>query len=128
MKESDFQRKLIAYFKDIGAFYFNAHGHAMQKAGMPDLYVASKLFEGWLELKVNRGKPTPLQVSTMRDLRRSNVPTFIVRFDDKTRAVSIEDLDGKPFMVRDLDNFQHMTKDLARCCDRLGIKATRQES
>lgn len=68
MKETNFQKILVASFRSCGAIVFNLHGHSMQVAGIPDLYVAHTIWSGWLELKTGTNPLSKLQERTMRGL------------------------------------------------------------
>ncbi len=82
VKEREFSGQIKAALESAGCWVFNVHGHRMQKAGVPDLYVASRLWTGWIELKIGDGKPSLMQVMQMKDLLRRNVPAFVVRLRD----------------------------------------------
>ena len=71
MRESKFQTTIISYFLndlDVPHRSLNLHGHAMQGAGWPDLYIVGPVWSGWLELKIGRNKTTPLQAKRLRDI------------------------------------------------------------
>lgn len=78
MKEVNFQKILVTAFRQAGAIVFNIHGHAMQIAGIPDLYVAHKIWTGWLELKTGENATTKLQTRTLGSLEAAGVNVFIL--------------------------------------------------
>lgn len=73
MRETELTRKLIAALESRGAFTMKVHGHAMQRPGIPDLYVAHAEFQGWVELKVGDGRLSTLQLATIRELAQRGV-------------------------------------------------------
>jgi len=106
MKETNFQRILSTSLKQAGAIVFNIHGHSMQVAGIPDLYVAHKTWTGWLELKTGTNKVTLLQQHTLRRLEATGVNVFILT-ERKPKILvkdSYETMIGQlPFMTNKLD-------------------------
>lgn len=78
MKEVNFQKILVTAFRQAEALVFNIHGHSMQIAGIPDLYVAHRIWTGWLELKTGANKATKLQINTLRRLEATGVNVFIL--------------------------------------------------
>lgn len=79
MKENQFQKQVIRALEGYGAKVLNVHGHAMQARGWPDLYVAHRDWDGWLELKVGSNSCSTLQQIVIRDLRERDVPAFVLR-------------------------------------------------
>lgn len=91
MLETHFQRKLIQLIEDVGAVVLNVHGHSYQKSGWPDLYVAHWAWSGWMELKVGRNRPSPLQREMMISLARRRVNVVWVRLKDDVVTVHAPD-------------------------------------
>jgi hypothetical protein len=79
MNETKFAKSVTDALESIGAFTFNVHGHRFQKSGWPDMYCAHPKWTGWCEFKVEKGKPTALQMQVMRGLLGRGVPAFVVR-------------------------------------------------
>lgn len=113
MKETNFQRILVTSFRQSGAIVFNTHGHGMQVAGIPDLYVASNIWTGWLELKTGTNKATLLQLRTLRCLTDANVNAYIL-IESKPRIIVKNCLGGiigyLPFMSNDLDGIELLNR------------------
>ncbi len=113
MKETNFQRILTTAFKQSGATVFNIHGHGMQVAGIPDLYIAHSIWTGWLELKTGTNKATRLQLKTLRCLSDAHVNAYIL-IEIKPRMVvkdSLENIIGYlPFMSNDLDGIELLNR------------------
>jgi len=113
MKETNFQRILIKSLRECGATVFNIHGHAMQVAGIPDLYVAHKIWSGWLELKCGNNPPTKLQSHTLKKLNDSGVEAYIL-VEDKPRMIlrkhSMEIVGYIPLLSNSLDGIEFLNK------------------
>jgi len=63
--------------KESGPFVvFSVHGHMMQGAGWPDLYVAQG--NSWYELKIEGGKASTIQRRRIRELRRGGARAFFI--------------------------------------------------
>lgn len=92
VSEAAFQDAVIKAIVDRGGFVFNICGGPMQAAGMPDLYVASHLWTGWLELKVGKNKPSPIQRDKLKKLRRQKVSAMVLRY---YKGLIFEDHEGK---------------------------------
>lgn len=71
MKESNLQRKAIAYLRDSGAYVFKVVGSPMQHRGTPDLLVC---FQGrfiGIELKVPGKEPNKVQEVELLKIREA---------------------------------------------------------
>ena len=79
MKESVFQKELIDKLYSQGAWLFNIHGHAMQKAGVADLLVVHRRWTGFLELKTEDNTASKKQIDVDKDLQKRYFPSFVVR-------------------------------------------------
>lgn len=66
---------------------FNVHGHAMQRRGVPDLYICHPKFRGWIELKVDKNTPSSEQISNFRQLVKLGDVCFFVRYCNDGRRV-----------------------------------------
>jgi len=78
MRESEFQRKVVAELKQRCCFVFNSCGGFFQRRGMPDLWVAHKVWNGWLELKVEGGVIEDHQIETMRKICERGVGCYVL--------------------------------------------------
>lgn len=81
MLENKYQGIVVKLLKEAGAEILNLHGHAMQAPGWPDLYVAHRIWTGWIELKVDDNDLRPNQVRVVRALRERHVPVHVCRMD-----------------------------------------------
>lgn len=80
---------IIRYLKKLkkegrNVWWLKIHGSAAQRAGIPDLVVvfSSQIYRArytyWLEVKRPGGKPTKLQVETMRQIEAAGGSTMVV--------------------------------------------------
>ena len=76
-----------------GAGYFKIHGNKMQTSGWPDLYLYSRIWTGWLELKAGSNPLDPLQRAQIKSLRMQHVPVFVLR-GLTPKAAILQDEDG----------------------------------
>jgi len=90
MLESDFTAQVTDALEGIGAICFKVHGHAMQKAGWPDLQVYLPRWTGHIELKVDTDCST-LQKIVIGDLLQRGTPALVLRWI--AGAVQAEDTD-----------------------------------
>lgn len=113
MKENNFQRILVKSLRECGTIVFNIHGHAMQVAGIPDLYIAHKIWTGWLELKTGTNKATKLQQQTLKKLYDCGINAYIL-VGNKPRII-VKVYDGEtigdiPFMTNDIDGISFLNQ------------------
>lgn len=94
MLESEFQAEVVSAFERMGALVFKVHGHAMQKAGWPDIQVYHPRWTGQIELKRDAEKATTLQKGRISDLVRLGTPAFVLRCQNGMAAA--ESHDGQP--------------------------------
>lgn len=92
VRESHFQSEVKRALESQGAEVLNLHGHAMQAAGWPDLYVAHWAWEGWLELKSGAEKLTSAQAHKLKVLDQRQVAAFVLRAS--RGGVRVEDWSG----------------------------------
>lgn len=101
MLERNFQSDLVRQLTKVGALILNVHGHAMQKSGWPDLFVAHVLWYGWIELKRETEVMTQLQKFRIKDLRDRGVDALCVRFQVQDEVVWIYAEDDKGTDLRE---------------------------
>ena len=91
MKESSIVKAILKYLKTLpGCFAWKEHGGMYGTAGIPDIIACiGGNFYGF-EVKTERGKPTALQMATMRKIRTAGGIAVVVRSVDDVKAV----LDG----------------------------------
>jgi len=87
MKETGrngFQSKVIEQLESQAAFVINIHGHMMQKAGLPDLQVIHRRWDGFLELKVGpqrlkKNQPSDIQYDIAAKIKARGMPVYVLR-------------------------------------------------
>jgi hypothetical protein len=92
--ESKFQGKVIKWFESCAAKCFHIHGNVFQQDGIPDLFVAHRVWHGWIELKVDKHQCEPLQRKFIKDLRDRYVSVAVLRGFTGSRDVALELEDG----------------------------------
>ena len=90
--ETTVVRDLARRLEGVGALALKVHGHLMQEAGWPDLYVAHRTFHGWIEVKSGDRTLTALQRVRIGQIRARGVPALVVRGRDG--VLTVEDVDG----------------------------------
>lgn len=95
--ENKFQAALVKEFEKMRCLVFNCHGHKMQAAGWPDLWIAHAAWTGWLELKRANREVTPLQKRRIRQILDHGVKAYVVRHrfiveDEDVRGIGGESL------------------------------------
>lgn len=112
--ETKLTSRLVRGGRTARAMILNVHGHKMQTPGWPDLYIAHKLWTGFLEMKGPRTKIEPHQQQIIGGLKERNVSVYVVRFigqedswwrfriqdeyDRRHKIFEIEDTEAKVFV------------------------------
>lgn len=88
MKESDIVRAILRYLKTVqNCFCWKEHGGMYGTAGVPDIIACiNGRFYGF-EVKTEDGKPTKLQLATIRKINDSGGVALVVRTVDEVKAV-----------------------------------------
>lgn len=69
--EKNFEIRVKAYLRKMGAFFYKTWGNAFEPSGLPDIIgVYDGRFFG-LELKAEKGRPSKLQLHTIESIRRA---------------------------------------------------------
>lgn len=71
MKESVYQKKVLALLRERGAYAEVISGGGFQASGIPDILACYKGIWLGLELKVGYNKPSPLQVAKIDLIRQA---------------------------------------------------------
>lgn len=70
--EKNFENKVKTYLKNYGCWFLKYwSGAAYTKSGIPDLLVSSDGCFIGVELKADKGEPSPLQLYNLRKIRES---------------------------------------------------------
>lgn len=91
--ENVFQPKMIKGLREDGALCVKIVGNVFQKIGIPDLYVASRKWTGWIELKVENRILEPHQAKMLQTLNEKGVPAIVARYR-RRHGVFIEKVRG----------------------------------
>lgn len=91
MLETDFTAQLTEALEGAGALCFKVHGHAMQKAGWPDLQVYSNRWTGHIEVKVNEDCSN-IQRIVIGDLLQRGTPALVLRWVGGAVQAETQDL------------------------------------
>ena len=88
MKEADIVKAILRYLKTVpGCFAWKEHGGMYGPAGIPDIICCyCGCFYGF-EVKTNTGKPTKLQLSTIKKINEAGGIALIVRSVNDVKAV-----------------------------------------
>ncbi len=88
MKESDIVRAIIGYLKALpGCFCWKEHGGMYGTAGIPDIIACiNGRFFGF-EVKTDIGRPTQLQLATIRKINNCGGCAGVVRSVDDVKAL-----------------------------------------
>lgn len=98
MKENAYQGMVIGQLKGAGCEVLNKWGNIMEGRGWPDLYVAHRVWTGWIELKTMAHGIEVTQTQRMRRLIKRGVPCVVLRWT--TRGEVIEDCEGETIAQR----------------------------
>lgn len=71
MHEGKFTTRLLKEINELrqDVVVFKIHGHVMQQNGIPDFFVAWNGIVGWIEVKSETGRLSPIQRRLITDLR-----------------------------------------------------------
>lgn len=82
VSEANFQKKIIKYLEEIGAYVFKHNASAISKAGVPDIICCYKgLFIGVEIKKDNKSKPTELQKYNLNKINECGGVGIVLRPD-----------------------------------------------
>ena len=71
MKEKDFEKQVKVFLKMQGCWVLKTWSNGIQREGIPDLLVCCNGYFLGVELKAENGKPRPLQLFEIREIRDS---------------------------------------------------------
>ena len=88
MKEKAIERRIKEYLKTIdGLFYWKVFSGMYCTAGIPDIVICYKGQFIALEVKTPDGKPTTLQVATIKKIREAGGVAEVVRSVEEVREI-----------------------------------------
>lgn len=88
MREADIVKAILRYLKTVPkCFFWKEHGGMYGTAGIPDIIACiNGRFYGF-EVKIEDGRPTKLQESTIRKIKNAGGIALVVRSVDEVKAV-----------------------------------------
>jgi len=78
MKEKSFENKIKRYLKERGAYRVKYHGNYYSENGTPDILACVNGYFLAIEVKADNGKPTPLQLVKIEDIRKAGGFAYVV--------------------------------------------------
>ena len=88
MKEKAIEKKIKEYLKTIdGLFYWKVFSGMYCTAGIPDIVICYKGKFVALEVKAPDGKPTALQMATIKKIREAGGVAEVVRSVEEVREI-----------------------------------------
>ena len=76
--EKSFENKIKRYLKERGAYRVKYHGNFYSENGTPDILSCVNGYFLAIEVKAADGKPTPLQLVKIDDIRNAGGFAFVV--------------------------------------------------
>lgn len=97
MTEKSVESAIVKHFKKVkpNGFYMKAHGHGMQRRGIPDLYFQWLLSNGlccvlWVEVKRPDGKTSALQDAMLNTLGGQGASVAVCRSRDEFHQAMLD--------------------------------------
>lgn len=70
-QEKNFENKIKAYLKSIGAYFIKTHGDRFSRVGTPDIIACINGHFVAVEVKAENGKPSDLQLYHIKQIKES---------------------------------------------------------
>lgn len=77
-QEKNFENKIKAYLKSIGAYFIKTHGDRFSKVGTPDIIACVNGQFVAVEVKAENGKPSELQLYHLEQIRKAGGNSFLL--------------------------------------------------
>ena len=71
VKEKPFETKIRKFLEACGCYVFKVWGGGYQQAGVPDLIICVNGYFVAVEVKGERGKPSPLQIHNIDHIKKA---------------------------------------------------------
>jgi len=110
--ETQFTNKLKHYIEKYTdktrhrVFFLKIHGGLMQRAGIPDVFIAFDGMRVWLEVKCGKNIPQLNQELTIREMKAAGVPCYVLRNVGTT--IALEDEKGTVLFCRRAGDTVHL--------------------
>ena len=99
-REKAIENRIKNYLKKNNIYYFKVHGNGFQKVGIPDIVACiNGRFTG-IEVKRPGGKPSPLQIANIEQIRNNGGSAEIVYSFEEAKQF-IDSVLGKRNSVRE---------------------------
>lgn len=99
-REKTIENRIKNYLKKNNIYYFKVHGNGFQKVGIPDIVACiNGTFTG-IEVKRPGGKPSPLQIANIEQIRNNGGSAEIVYSFEEAKQF-IDSVLGKRDSVRE---------------------------
>ena len=99
-REKSIENRIKNYLKKNNIYYFKVHGNGFQKVGIPDIVACiNGKFTG-IEVKRPGGKPSPLQIANIEQIRNNGGSAEIVYSFEEAKQF-IDSVLGKKDSVRE---------------------------
>jgi Holliday junction resolvase len=96
MKEKDFEKQVKQFLKEQGCWVLKTWSNGVQREGVPDLLICCNGHFVAVELKNEVGRPSPLQMWNIKEIRKAGGDAFVLYPDQfETFKIVILDLKGK---------------------------------
>ena len=89
-EEKNFENKIKAYLKAIGAYFIKTHGDRFSKVGTPDIIACINGHFVAVEVKATNGRPSELQKYHINQIKESGGFAVILypdEFDDFKKTI-----------------------------------------
>lgn len=89
-EEKNFENKIKAYLKSIGAYFIKTHGDRFSKVGTPDIIACINGHFVAVEVKATNGRPSELQKYHINQIKESGGFAVILypdEFDDFKKTI-----------------------------------------
>ena len=106
-REAWYQGHVVTALKSVGAEIYKIHGHAMQVAGIPDLYVGHSDWQGWIEMKAEYGKLRGTQKIKLERLEKRRINAVVFRGFHQMYVV--ENCKGEPLITQSFQKWREVT-------------------
>lgn len=125
--ETAFSQWVCRRLRETGAMILNIHGHSMQQAGWPDLYVSCREYHGFLELKHEKGQLSKLQERTLEGLwkRGDSIGVLLYSTERVREKITLMDHTCRVLFRTELSrsmDLRGLLKDWGHCLRREGIE------
>ena len=70
-QEKNFENKIKAYLKSIGAYFIKTHGDRFSRVGTPDIIACVNGHFVAVEVKATTGKPSELQIYNIEQINKA---------------------------------------------------------